>query len=86
LVIGQNRLSIRWFFDSRFFGDCREINGLTDSHLIGPDSCSDTQERLAAQERIDFVTPSNFRRISEQDHGAGQLRRRPATAGASSHG
>jgi hypothetical protein len=37
LVLGKNRLTNLWFFDSRIFGDEREINDLVDSHLIGPD-------------------------------------------------
>lgn len=36
-VFPQNRLRILWFFDSKFFGATRQINGLGDSRLIGPD-------------------------------------------------
>jgi hypothetical protein len=45
LVLDKNRLTNLWFFDSRIFGDEREINDLVDSRLIGPDSSISVRSR-----------------------------------------
>jgi hypothetical protein len=47
LVFCGNRLKILWLFDSRFFGSPRQINELSDSLLIGPDTFREISRRVA---------------------------------------